>query len=86
MMHTKRTTQHMNTNEINRAATDIAAQLVGNIGRAAEVSRNYPSAWLLWKTWADELVPEEHWRTPGGAEFLRQVKRNLQNMTAMHLV
>lgn len=60
-----------------------AEQLVLNIGKAAASSNNYPSAWRLWKGWADLIIPEHYWKTESGSEFLRQVKRNLQNMTAI---
>ena len=61
----------------------FAEQLVLNIAKAANASNNYPSAWRLWKGWADLIIPCSYWSTEGGAEFLRQVKRNLQSMTAL---
>lgn len=57
--------------------------LVLNIGKAAAASNNYPSAWRLWKGWADLIIPEHYWESETGADFLRQVKRNLQSMTAL---
>ena len=71
----------MNKNNI--LPTAYAEQLVLNIGKAAVASNNYPSAWKLWKGWADLIIPEHYWKTEAGTDFLRQVKRNLQNMTVI---
>lgn len=60
-----------------------AAQLVLNIGKAAAASNNYPSAWRLWKGWADTFIPSSFWATETGLDFLSQAKRNLQSMTAL---
>ena len=63
--------------------TAYAEQLVLNIGKAAAVSNNYPSAWRLWKGWADLIIPKHYWDTEAGADFLSQTKRNLQSLTAL---
>lgn len=76
----------MNTHPKDSAAHEIARELVANIGRAAAATNNYPDAWRLWKSWADNLVQPWYWATPLGAEFLRQTKRNLQNMTAIYQI
>lgn len=70
-------------NKNNLLPKAYAEKMVLNIARAANASNNYPSAWRLWKGWADLIIPEEYWETEAGTDFLRQVKRNLQSMTAL---
>lgn len=60
-----------------------AELLILNIAKAANASNNYPSAWRLWKGWADLIIPASYWDTEAGTEFLSQAKRNLQSMTAL---